>query len=111
MKNTALLFILFAAGLVTAVMGDLHFADSGDFAIDLQGVPLGGSWGVADSNDISVSLFPVNRVWADSEVFVYGPECFDKPSGDLDSDCRVGLSDLAILASEWLDCGLKECAD
>lgn len=31
--------------------------------------------------------------------------CINKPTLDLDDDCIVNLSDFAMLASQWLDCG------
>jgi hypothetical protein len=34
------------------------------------------------------------------------PACARSPRGDLNSDCRVDFFDFAILANEWLDCGL-----
>ncbi|HRT52217.1 MAG TPA: hypothetical protein P5279_17140, partial [Anaerohalosphaeraceae bacterium] len=37
---------------------------------------------------------------------VAGPVCIDQPHTDLDNDCVTGLSDLAMIASEWLACGI-----
>ena len=32
--------------------------------------------------------------------------CKTPPTADLNGDCKVNLSDLAILSSQWLRCGL-----
>ncbi len=32
--------------------------------------------------------------------------CADRPAGDLDGDCRVGLGDLAVVAGSWMECGM-----
>ncbi len=37
-------------------------------------------------------------------VFQYDPGCQAVMSGDENQDCRVNLSDLAIIASNWLKC-------
>lgn len=34
------------------------------------------------------------------------PACLYPPRSDLNGDCKVNLLDLAIMAGEWLDCGL-----
>jgi len=33
--------------------------------------------------------------------------CAHRPASDLNNDCKVNLLDLAMLASEWLDCGFN----
>jgi uncharacterized repeat protein (TIGR03803 family) len=33
--------------------------------------------------------------------------CVNPPSSDLNGDCKVDFQDFAVLASEWLDCGLE----
>lgn len=35
--------------------------------------------------------------------------CIAKPQSDINDDCRADLADLAILAGEWLKCGLIDC--
>ncbi len=40
-------------------------------------------------------------------LIVPGPDCIHPPTSDLDGDCKVNLTDLAILTLEWLDCGLS----
>jgi formylglycine-generating enzyme required for sulfatase activity len=35
------------------------------------------------------------------------PACIQPPAGDLNGDCKVDFQDLAIMADEWLDCGLE----
>jgi beta propeller repeat protein len=38
-----------------------------------------------------------------------GPaECANRPSADLNGDCKVDLHDIAIVCSQWLDCGLDD---
>jgi uncharacterized repeat protein (TIGR03803 family) len=37
-------------------------------------------------------------------------ECVNQPESDLNGDCKVDFQDLAILADEWLDCGLEPAA-
>jgi uncharacterized repeat protein (TIGR03803 family) len=34
-------------------------------------------------------------------------DCVNPPEGDLNGDCKVDFQDFAVLASEWLDCGLE----
>jgi hypothetical protein len=34
------------------------------------------------------------------------PVCIDKPSMDINDDCKVDLVDFAEFASQWLTCGL-----
>jgi hypothetical protein len=38
---------------------------------------------------------------------VIPPGCLNKPSSDISGDCKVNFTDLSILSSEWLDCGLN----
>ena len=33
------------------------------------------------------------------------PQCANRPVSDINNDCLVNFSDLAVMASEWLDCG------
>lgn len=35
------------------------------------------------------------------------PECVQPPAGDLNGDCKVDFQDLAIMAGQWLDCGME----
>ncbi|AQT67273.1 Immunoglobulin A1 protease precursor [Anaerohalosphaera lusitana] len=35
-------------------------------------------------------------------------ECFARPAGDINGDCRCNMSDLSVLASSWLETGLLE---
>jgi hypothetical protein len=38
-----------------------------------------------------------------------GPaKCVDRPRSDLNGDCKVDFGDFAVIASEWLDCGLDD---
>lgn len=42
------------------------------------------------------------------------PECFSPVIGDLNNDCLLDMSDIAIIASHWLECNLlsaEECLD
>jgi hypothetical protein len=41
-----------------------------------------------------------------ASVVQAAPGCSNQPSADLNDDCIVDFKDFAILASEWLDCGL-----
>ena len=34
--------------------------------------------------------------------------CSYTPKGDLNGDCKVDMLDLAIMTSNWLDCGLSD---
>lgn len=36
------------------------------------------------------------------------PVCLNKPTADLNNDCKVNLADIAIVASQWLACGLDD---
>jgi hypothetical protein len=33
--------------------------------------------------------------------------CVEPPEADLTGDCRVDMMDVAILVSEWLECGIE----
>jgi sulfatase modifying factor 1 len=35
------------------------------------------------------------------------PVCVNPPSSDLNGDCKVDFQDFAIMAGQWLDCGLE----
>jgi beta propeller repeat protein len=40
---------------------------------------------------------------------VSGPaECVNRPTSDLNGDCKVDFRDVAIISSEWLDCGYDD---
>jgi hypothetical protein len=49
------------------------------------------------------------------EAYLLGPDvlpnnpCVIQPAMDLDNDCEVNMNDFALLASEWLACGLTTC--
>jgi hypothetical protein len=43
--------------------------------------------------------------WFDNFI-VTDPVCVNRPSMDLNRDCKVDVSDLATFALQWLDCGL-----
>jgi beta propeller repeat protein len=36
------------------------------------------------------------------------PECVNRPSADLNGDCKVDFIDIAVICSQWLDCGLDD---
>ncbi|MHB9071293.1 MAG: hypothetical protein ACYC54_13115, partial [Sedimentisphaerales bacterium] len=40
------------------------------------------------------------------DVVITSSGCVNRPSSDFDNNCIVDFKDFAILASEWLDCGL-----
>jgi hypothetical protein len=43
----------------------------------------------------------------DYTLTISGPaECLNRPSSDVNGDCKVDFKDFAVMCSEWLDCGL-----
>lgn len=54
-----------------------------------------------DSNEVVVANFLDARKCGD--------ECHPYPEGDLSKDCHVDLSDLSVLAENWLKCSAPEC--
>jgi len=52
-------------------------------------------------NDCVAAVAGVNAAY-DGECAV----CVNRPLADISGDCKVSLPDLAMLAAEWLDCGL-----
>ncbi|MBN1763685.1 MAG: LamG domain-containing protein [Sedimentisphaerales bacterium] len=43
-----------------------------------------------------------------SHFATMGNACLARPIGDINLDCRVDLQDLALLAANWLQCGLQD---
>jgi hypothetical protein len=43
---------------------------------------------------------------ADLYVADSGPYCRWKPTYDINDDCEVTLADFALIAAEWLECGI-----
>jgi TolB protein len=37
-----------------------------------------------------------------------GADCINRPSADLNGDCKVDFYDIAVVCSQWLDCGLDD---
>lgn len=62
----------------------------------LSGLTLYGMTSAGGSNDLGV-IFAM-------DVPV---TCVNPPNNDLNGDCKVDFQDFAILASQWLDCGLE----
>jgi hypothetical protein len=63
--------------------------------------PVCGCDGKTYSNACDAAMAGVN-------VNYDGPcaSCVNPPSADLNKDCKVDIGDLAILASQWMTCGL-----
>ncbi len=56
------------------------------------------------SRHISYTEFDIYWV---ANPFYIPTTCITPPQGDLNDDCKVDFQDLAIMAGEWLDCGLE----
>jgi hypothetical protein len=54
-----------------------------------------------DSDKTITAVFVVDRQCGD--------ECHPYPSGDVNKDCKVDFSDIAMVASSWLECTRPEC--
>lgn len=68
----------------------------------------GGLWFNGAIDDVRIYNYPMEpeevvTLW--SEV-TGGNACVNPPAMDLNGDCKINLTDLALLSSEWLDCGL-----
>ena len=64
-------------------------------------------------DDVQIFDFALNKNGV-AEVFAAGGGegiCLDRPELDLDLDCVIGLGDIALLLTEWLDCGLHPSAE
>jgi cyclophilin family peptidyl-prolyl cis-trans isomerase len=58
-----------------------------------------------DMNDVPLTPIKIQ------DVVVLSPICIEKLSGDLNGDCKVDLSDFAIMADDWLESNsLLACA-
>jgi beta propeller repeat protein len=44
----------------------------------------------------------------DYTLLITEPECINRPRSDINGDCCVNFQDLAILLSEWLNCGWEQ---
>lgn len=53
--------------------------------------------------DSRVTPTNIYRTWLEGDVIA---DCPNRLAGDADGDCRVNLSDYALLAQEWLTCAL-----
>ena len=63
--------------------------------------------GLLDSVGIySYALRPLEVAVLYTDVMTDAEICLEQPENDLSGDCRVGLEDFAILATNWLECNL-----
>jgi len=63
-----------------------------------------------DGSDLQTIAAEATEIWA--LAFCPVASCQVRPQADIDGDCRVNFSDFAILAAEWLNCGIlppSEC--
>ncbi len=84
---------------------------SGNNLFRIEG-PVGSNLGGQGVRFVQTNLFAVSGKlyeFAPGEAFCEAPV-----AGDLNNDCKVDISDLSVLASNWLDCNLvpaQACAD
>jgi beta propeller repeat protein len=60
-------------------------------------------------NDIIVWQDNRDGNWQIYAVLLDGPEiaqCLSRPEGDVNGDCKIDFADQALMASNWLECGL-----
>ena len=80
--------------------------------------PDGDGWSINDLNNITIDdvqlwNYPMDKYEvADFYVAVQGDMCIKPNVADLTGDCKVDLKDFAIIAANWLECGLyPSCID
>ena len=82
---------------------------------DLNKVPYGGSYGNGQIsgywNDDSSFIIDLQYGGAYSNIVLYDgvipPACANRPSSDLNKDCKVDFRDFSKLSSEWLNDGIQ----
>jgi hypothetical protein len=71
-----------------------------------------GFWGNINEFRIYDQALPAFEIAA---AYALGPDtlianpCVNQPSSDINNDCVIDLDDFALIAAEWLDCGLTTC--
>ena len=64
----------------------------------------------ASINEMRIYDYALTAPWIE-EHYIVGPDvldvnpCLEYPTLDLDGDCQVNMTDLAIFVGQWLDCG------
>jgi hypothetical protein len=71
-----------------------------------------GFWGNLDEFRIYDVALPGNSIalsYALGADVLPGNPCVNQPTADINQDCVIDLADFALLAEQWLDCGLTTC--
>jgi len=95
---------------------ELHSSSEGIINIyghDLVMTSYGGSQGYGEVKGFLTDDSPINASLSEDNTYVnlHGggtppPTCENRPFSDINWDCKVNLLDFALMASEWLSCGL-----
>ncbi len=96
--------------------GDIHFslANMNDFNNWLGRAqwPDNGFWGNLNEFRVYDVALPGNAI---AQAYALGADvlpdnpCVNQPDADLNEDCVIDLLDFALIAQEWLECGLTTC--
>jgi len=94
-----------------AIATDAPLLIGGVYSYLASGLPEGFFTGLIDEvqlYDHALSDTEVGYLYEHPTELEEGLFCVNPPAADLDGDCRVNLIDLALLAGEWLNCGLNQ---
>jgi len=71
-----------------------------------------GFWGSINEFRVYDQALPANAI---AEAYALGPDvlppnpCVNQPSADINDDCVIDLNDFALIAAQWMECGLTTC--
>jgi hypothetical protein len=71
-----------------------------------------GFWGSINEFRVYDQALPANAI---AEAYALGPDvlptnpCVNQPTADINDDCVIDLNDFALIAAQWMECGLTTC--